>query len=173
MRFFKDEEFLHSFEYYDPGRGVSLNGKSRIITLELSKLEGIVEKPIDEMSSQELWAVFFQYLPDTSKRQKINEIIDREEGIAMASKVLKSISKDEIERARLMSEYKYQLDLQSQLVTAERKGKEEGIKKGIKEGRQKGKEEGRLEGQDYVLELMAQGLSYEEIRKKIEENKKG
>jgi len=146
-RFFKDKKFLHSFEYYDSVNGVSLNGKSRIITLELSKLGGIVEKSTDEMSAQELWAVFFQYLPDVSKRQKINEIIAREEGIAMASKVLKSISKDEKERARLMSEYKYAVDLQSKLVTAKRKG------------------------QDYVLELMAQGLSYEEIRKKIEENK--
>jgi len=150
-RFFEDEEFSHSFEYYDPIHGVSLNGKSRIITLELSKLEEIVEKSTDEMSAQEYWAVFFRYLTDKSKRWKINKIIEREDGIAMASEVLKSISKDEIERARLMSEYKYELDLQSKLVTAERKGIQE--------------------GQNYVLELMAQGLSYEEIRKKIEENK--
>ena len=150
-RFFKDEKFLHSFEYYDSVNGVSLNGKSRIITLELSKLEEIVEKSTDEMSAQEYWAVFFRYLTDKSKRWKINKIIEREDGIAMASEVLKSISKDEIERARLMSEYKYELDLQSKLVTAERKGIQE--------------------GQNYVLELMAQGLSYEEIRKKIEENK--
>ncbi|MCL2068052.1 MAG: hypothetical protein FWG99_11400 [Treponema sp.] len=43
----------------------------------------------------------------------------------MASEVLMSISKDEVERARLMSEYKYELDIQSKLVTAERKGKQE------------------------------------------------
>ena len=91
------------------------------------------------------------------------------------SEVLKSISKDEIERARLMSEYKYQLDTQSKLVTAKREGIREGMEKGIQkgkeEGMQKGIEKGRKEVQNYVLELVAQGLSYEEIRKKLEENK--
>ena len=93
----------------------------------------------------------------------------------MASEVLKSISKDEIERARLMSEYKYELDLQSKLVTAKREGKKEGIQEGMQKGIEKGREEGREEGkkevQNYVLELIAQGLTYEEIKKKLEENK--
>jgi predicted transposase/invertase (TIGR01784 family) len=42
--------------------------------------------------------------------------------------------------------------------------REEGLEEGIKEGRIEGKEE----GQNYVLELMAQGLTYEEIKKKID-----
>jgi len=41
-----------------------------------------------------------------------------------------------------------------------------------RDGIQTGIEKGREEGRDYVLDLMAKGLSYEEIRKKIEENKK-
>ena len=123
-RFFPDDVFLHAFEYYDPVHSMSLNGKSRIITLELSKLGKIVEKPTGDMSAQESWAVYFRYLTDRKKRRKINEILKREEGIAMASEVLLKISKDEIERARLMSEYKYQLDTQSKLVQAEREGEQ-------------------------------------------------
>ena len=61
-RLFPDDVFLHTFEYYDPAHSLSLNGKSRIITLELSKLDRIVEKPAGEMSSQESWAVYFRYL---------------------------------------------------------------------------------------------------------------
>ena len=125
-RFFTDENFFHSFEYYDPARCVSLNGKSRILTLELSKLEKVARKPTGEMSAQEKWAVFFRYLTDGSMRGKINEIVENEEGIAMASEVLLNISKDEAERARLMSEYKYQLDMQSKLVHAKRQGLQEG-----------------------------------------------
>jgi predicted transposase/invertase (TIGR01784 family) len=151
-QFFKDEEFSHSFEYYDPIRGVSLNGKSRIITLELSKSEKIVEKSTDEMNAQELWAVYFRYLTDISKRQKINKIIELEEGIAMASELLKNISKDEIERARLLSEYKYQLDLQSKLVHAKR----EGVKEGIQKEKQK------------IIDLLKSGKSPEEILKDYE-----
>jgi len=64
VRFFEDEVFLHSFEYYDPTHGVSLKGRTRIITLELSKLEEIVEKPEEELNFQEHWAVFFKCLTD-------------------------------------------------------------------------------------------------------------
>jgi hypothetical protein len=98
-RFFPDDDFFHRFEYYDPARRISLGGRSRIITLELSKLEAVVEKPAGSMSGPEHWAVFLRYLTDKSKRQKINEIAEHEEGIVMAGQVLMSISKDEVERA--------------------------------------------------------------------------
>jgi predicted transposase/invertase (TIGR01784 family) len=124
LKFFPDGDFFHSFEYYDPDRRVSLNGRTRILTLELSKLEGVALKPAGEMSSPERWAVFFKYLKDTGMRGKINEILELEEGIAMASEVLLEISRDEAERARLNSEYKYQLDMQSKLVHAEREGEQ-------------------------------------------------
>ena len=50
--------------------------------------------------------------------------------------------------------------------------REEGMEKGIEKGREKGKKEGKKEGQNYVMRLMAQGLSYEEIKKKIEKSSK-
>ena len=150
-RFFQDDIILHTFEYYDREHGVSLNGRSRIITLELSKLDKVIEKPIQDMSAPEHWGIFFRYLTDKAKRGKINEIIKYEEGIAMASEVLISISKDEVERARLMSEYKYQLDLQSKITYAKRQGKLEG------------KLEGKMEGRQEILDLLKGGKSAEEI----------
>jgi predicted transposase/invertase (TIGR01784 family) len=123
--FFADDSFLHSFEYYDAARGIFFGGRSRIITVELSKAERFVEKPVSEMEGAEMWAVYFRYLTDRSKRGKMNEVIAREEGIAMASKVLITISKDEVERARLMSEYKYEVDTQSKVVQAKREGRRE------------------------------------------------
>ncbi|MDR2053841.1 MAG: Rpn family recombination-promoting nuclease/putative transposase [Treponema sp.] len=144
-RFFSDESFLHSFEYYDPERSASLEGRSRIITVELSKAEGSAEKPVGEMAAAELWAVYFRYLTDKGKRKKINEIIAREEGIAMASEVLITISKDEAERARLMSEYKYVVDTQSKVVQAKREGRREGLEKGMQKGIQKGIQKRNLE----------------------------
>ena len=125
MKFFKDDAYFHTFEYYDPIRTVSLGGRTRIITLELSKLEHIVKKPIDEMAVSERWAVFIEYLTNKEKRGTINKILQQDEGIAMANQVLMTISKDEHESARLLSEYKYQVDMQSKLVTAKREGQEE------------------------------------------------
>ncbi len=71
----------------------------------------------------------------------------------MASEVLMSISKDEAERARLMSEYKYQVDMQSKLVHAKRTGREEG------------RAEGRAEGMAEVAQKMkVMGFSDEQIQ---------
>ena len=119
-RFFPDDEFLHVFEYYDPKNNVPLGGRSRIITLELSKLGKILEKPVGEMTASEQWAVYFKYLRDMDKRQKINEILEHEEGIAMASEVIMTISRDEVERARLISEFKYEVDKNTHIYYAKR-----------------------------------------------------
>ena len=174
-RFFPDSVFFHSFEYYDPIRKVSLNGRTQIITLELSKLDIIVKKPPCEMSISERWAVFFEYLTDKGKRDKINEILEYEEGIAMAGHVLMSVSRDEEERARLLRDEKIELDYQSKMVTAERigykRGHEKGQAEGHAEGHEKGRSEGRVEGQEenrrYILELINQGLSTEEIKQQL------
>ena len=150
-KFFPNESFLHTFIYYDPEKQVSLNGKSRIITVELSKMEKVAEKATEEMSIQEYWAFYFRYLTDKSMRRKINEILEKNEGIAMASEALISISKDEKEWARLMSEYKYELDTQSRLVHAKREGLEQG------------RQEGRQEGEQKIINLLKSGKSPEEI----------
>jgi predicted transposase/invertase (TIGR01784 family) len=133
-RFFRDDIPLHAFEYYDPAHKISLNGRSRIITLELSKLGEVVEKPIKDMNTPERWGVFFQYLRDKSKRGIINEIMNLEEGIAMASEVLRTISKDEEERFRLLSEEKYILDTQSDRAYERQEARAEGRAEGHAEG---------------------------------------
>ena len=65
----------------------------------------------------------------------------------MAAEVLQSISRDEAERLRLMSEEKNQLDLQSEFVYARR--------------------EGRLEERKELLDLLDKGHTPEEIRKML------
>jgi predicted transposase YdaD len=67
----------------------------------------------------------------------------------MASEVLLTISRDEVERALLMSEYKYQLDMQSKLVHAKRQGRQEG----------------RQEGEQKIIELWKSGKPLDEVLK--------
>ncbi|MDR0683803.1 MAG: hypothetical protein LBF83_01560 [Spirochaetaceae bacterium] len=108
---------------------------------------------------------YFRYLPDKGSRNKINEILNYEEGIAMASEVLVNISRDEIERARLLSEYKYIVDTQSKVVQAERNG----WKQGQKQGRKQEKLEiaGNLKNSGIPAPQIAlwTGLSIEDIAK--------
>jgi len=97
-KFFPDANFAHNFLYYDPDNRVPLGGRTRIITVELVKTEPVAGKPVEEMTNAELWAVFFQYLTDEEKRGKIIEIVNKEEGIAMALDTLINITQDEIIR---------------------------------------------------------------------------
>ena len=124
-QFFPDEELIHNFLYYDPKTHVSLGGKTRIITIELVKTEPVAEKPVEEMTNSELWAVFFQYLTDEGKRDKIIEIINREEGIAMAVETLSNITQDEIEYARMTTLIKSELDYRTGMFEAKSEGRNE------------------------------------------------
>ena len=75
----------------------------------------------------------------------------------MASEVLMTISKDEVERARLMSELKYELDTQSKITYAKRQGIQQGIQQGEKTGEKRGEQK--------IIELLKSGKSPEEIIK--------
>jgi predicted transposase/invertase (TIGR01784 family) len=130
-KFFHDEYLTHNFLYYDPDTGVPLDGKTRIITVELVKTKPIADKPVGEMTNAEAWAVFFQYLTDEEKSGKIIEIINREEGIAMAVETLVNVTKDEIEYARMTTLLKSELDWQSGMANAKSMGLEEGFTKGL------------------------------------------
>jgi len=168
-KYFGDEEFFHVFEYYDIEHKVSLGGKSKIITVELAKLKSIADKPIDCMKASERWATYFEYLTDKDKRDKVNEILKYEEGIAMASEVLMQISKDEIEQFRLMEELKNRLDLQSEFAYARKTGLAEGRAEGRAEGHQKILETARkmkVRGRLSIEEIAEDtGISVDEIIK--------
>jgi hypothetical protein len=112
--------------------------------LELEKAEKAALKPVALMTGRERWAVFFRYATDPGRRELMNELLAAQDGIGMAGEVLLTISRDEAERFRLESEYKYALDLQSDLVDARR----EGIAEGHETGRAEGRMEGLIEGHE-------------------------
>jgi predicted transposase/invertase (TIGR01784 family) len=136
---FADNDIMHHFTYYDREKEVSLDGRTHIIVVELKKTEKLPEKPVQRMSAQERWAIFFRYCSDPRKRDVINSLLDEEEGIAMAGEVLFTVSKDEKERAWLESRLKYELDLQSEKASAQQEGRSEGLVEGRTEGREAAK----------------------------------
>jgi hypothetical protein len=88
----------------------------------LKKAEDLLGKKVREMSHEELWAFFFRYGSDEEQRAVINEIMEVEEGIAMAGEELLTVTEDERMQAWLMSAEKYDLDRQSELVYTHREG---------------------------------------------------
>jgi predicted transposase/invertase (TIGR01784 family) len=106
------------------------------------------------MASHEAWAAFFQYLTDRSKRGKINEILHKEEGIAMASEVLIDITQEDIEWARKLSREKYILDTHSHRTHAWRTG--------LAKGKAKGQETATL---NIARNALAEGATPEFVQK--------
>ena len=106
--------------------GGQVSDQLNMIFIELSKLGEVLKKPAKDMTAIEAWAAFIAYADDPKKREVINEIIERREALAMASSVLREISKDEHERARLRSKNKFETDMTSNLLTAEARGEKRG-----------------------------------------------
>jgi len=167
-RFFSDDEVFHTFKFYDAENKISLNGKSQIITIELSKLDKIIEKPVKDMSSAEHWAIFFQYLTDKAKREKINQIIECQEGITMASEVVSTFTKEEIEYYHNESKWKYELDMQSMRAYERKQAKQEMRHEIKQELKQEMKQEMRQEMKQEFIDLLKSGKSPEDIIKEYE-----
>jgi len=82
----------------------------------------VLEKPVAEMTPLEMWSAFLGYAADPEKRKLINEVLEMKEAIGLAGTVLAAISKDEHERARFLSRRKFEMEMTSNLLTAEAQG---------------------------------------------------
>jgi predicted transposase YdaD len=123
----------------------------------------VLLKPVSEMTGLERWSVFLRYANHKSKQSLIQQIKDSEEGIKMGAEMLETISSDREQFLIYFSRMKQEIDHDSQLLYAEKKGKIEGII----EGKKAGKKEGKKEATSLLLYLMRQGLSADEIEEKL------
>ena len=114
-----------------------LSDAIHVIYVELSKLNEIIKKSVDDMTDLEKWAVFFRYADIPEYREAVNRIIASKEALQMAGNLLMSVSKDELERAVFRSRRMYQSDLDSNIATAERRGEIRGEIRGNIEGEQR------------------------------------
>ena len=144
--------------------GVLISDQINLVIIELSKLDAALKKPVEEMTSLEMWSIFLRYASDPQHRKLINEIITKKEALSVAAKVLTSISKDEHERAKFMSRRKFETDMYSNLMTAEKRGEIRGIAIGEERGIAIGEERGREEGlRETVQEMKKENFPDEVI----------
>jgi len=135
--------------------GRELTDDETIMFVQLPKVDRILDKPVESMSPEEMWGIFFRHISDKSKREKLNAIIERKEGIKMATNVLYEISQDEEARIQYENELLADLDARSWASDAWEDGKEEGIIIGKEEGIIIGKEEGIGAALQVISALMA------------------
>jgi len=105
-------DFVSRFTLRDK-EGRVFNDQINQVIIELSKLNDILEKPVEQLTAFEKWLLFLRFAPDTMQRDKINDIIKEREEIGMAAAILQEISQDEKERAILRSQKKYEMDVES------------------------------------------------------------
>ena len=142
----KRKGFVHRFALRTSD-GELLTDQINMVIIELSKLKDSMKKPVEKLTPFEKWSIFFKFAPNIVHRGLINDIIKNTKGIGMAASLLREISKDEHERARLRSQRMYESDRTSDLLASERKGK--------------------IRGRAEVFELLEKGISVEEAKKML------
>ena len=120
------DEYLNSFSMRHDQDNELLSDAIHIVYVELSKLQEIMKKSVTDMTDLEKWAIFFRYASEPTCRETVNEVIASKEVLQMAGDLLMSISQDERERAVFRSRRMYQTDMQSNIATAEDRGRAEG-----------------------------------------------
>jgi predicted transposase/invertase (TIGR01784 family) len=132
--------------------GELISDQINFVIIELSKLEDTIAKPINDMTSLEMWSIFLGYADNPKHRERINEMIEKKEVLGMAGALLTAISKDEHERAKFMSRRKAETDRMSDLLTAEANGVA------------RGRAEGRADAiKEFVQNMKAMKISYGDI----------
>lgn len=123
---FPDDNLFFDELMYRSRSGRQLDGgRTHIYFIELTKLAGLMQKSVEELTRPEMWAIFFKYVDNTKQRERINNLIQKEEGLAMASTILQQIAKDDEMRIQIFSREKAEMDRVSEINYAVRKGIEE------------------------------------------------
>jgi hypothetical protein len=101
---------VHPFEYHDREHDVVLSGQTKLVVVELKKVEELAGKPLERLSAEERWALFFQSASDPEKLELVNRLVEHEEGIAMAGETMIEITPEEKAYFLQMSRDKYKFD---------------------------------------------------------------
>jgi predicted transposase/invertase (TIGR01784 family) len=120
------DRFISRFGFRDEA-GDELSDSVGIVFIELTKLEAITAKPVEEMTGAELWSLFFGYSDKAQHRALLSEVISRRGELKMANDLLASISKDERERANYRSRRIFLMDMEHNMSISHKEGHKEGL----------------------------------------------
>ena len=102
--------------------GTQISDQVNVIIVELSKLESLLKKPVNELTPLDAWSIFFRYAAEPKHRELLNQIISEREAIAVATNVLLDISQDEDQRASYLTRRKNETDRMSYELTIKHMG---------------------------------------------------
>lgn len=118
----KEFGYLNTFTFRDE-KGRQLSDDIQITYLELEKISKLLEKPTEELTHSECWALFLRYASYDDKHEVLEKISEQNGGVKMAIDVLKYISKSDLERMQYEDEILAEIDHEAEIdyrVKAER-----------------------------------------------------
>ncbi|MCL1794588.1 MAG: Rpn family recombination-promoting nuclease/putative transposase [Oscillospiraceae bacterium] len=110
-----DEGFgYHNTFSFRDNQGRELSDDMQIIYLELEKTAHLLDKPAEELTNAECWALFLKYASYNDKQSVLEKISKKNGGVRMAIDVLKYISKSEMERMAYEDEILAEIDQEAE-----------------------------------------------------------
>jgi predicted transposase/invertase (TIGR01784 family) len=140
-------DFVSRFSLRRPN-GEQVSDQINMVVVEMDKLGERLNYPVENISSLEAWAMFFNFVDKPAYRGLINNLITSKKELYMATELLMEISKDDRERAIMRSRRMYETDRFNELQLAEDKG--------IAKGQQK-------RNADIVKHMHSEGFSLADI----------
>jgi len=146
---------------------------SEIIFYELPKMEKHVnniingKENIKNLPKDIKWCLYFKYRHEKWARSLIKNLCIEEEGIMCAEKSTYKMSRSYRKFANNLSKMKYELDHQFDIEDAREEAKTVGIAEGRAEGIIAGRAEGVQDERKRILDLLDQGLTVEELKKRL------
>ena len=158
----ESEKFPRRYSFREEKENDLLTDSIEIIFYELPKLEQWVnayfsnKTEFETLSTEEKWCIFLRYRHEQQARLLINELCAKEDGIMHADKQVNKISRSFLKNLRKMDEIKDEMERYDREQAARR------------EGHALGHTEGAEKHNQYVLDLINQGLSIEEIKQHLQ-----
>lgn len=186
--FDRDEKDAVNHYWVQNKHGRKVGDRMHFIFIELPKIAKLPDS-LKDLTKSEMWGKFFLYAPDEAKKDFINDLTDKTEGIKMAVSVLSSISDDEAnwirethywdrvstEKTRSNAiKRRFQEGLRRANENGLKLGIKQGIEQGIVQGIEQGIEQGIMKTVKNLLSMgslsteqisQASGLSIEEVEK--------
>ena len=117
-------DYLNTFSFRDEN-GREMSDDMQITYIELEKTAHMLEKPPEELTNAECWALFLRYASYNDKQEILEKIAEKNRGVGMATNVLKYMSKSEIERMAYEDALLAEIDREAEIDFAVREARKE------------------------------------------------
>ena len=156
----EDNAYHHRYTMYDPETRSEFTDLLEVHVLELPKL------PAEDDGSG-LWG-WMKFI-GVEDRKELDMIAEKDPEIGKAAARLLEISQDAETRLRVEFDQRWEADRRVEMRAAVREGEEKGLEKGMERGIEMGVEEGMKR----IIDLLEKGLSLDEVKKMVPDQKTG